>query len=72
MVLIDGEEFTNEAWEVIDDALKVANILQQKAEIEHLLKAFLEQNQGLVPHVLIEVSIDYTCLLKITTEFINS
>lgn len=72
MVLIDGEEFTNEAWEVIDDALKVANILQQKAEIEHLLKAFLEQNQGLVPHVLTEVSIDYTCLLKITTEFINS
>lgn len=31
-VLIDSEEFTNEVWETISDALKVANICSKNEE----------------------------------------
>ncbi|KAM7479182.1 hypothetical protein LguiA_027395 [Lonicera macranthoides] len=71
LVMIDSEKFTKEAWEAIAYALKMAASMQQKAETEHLMRALLEQKQGLVSCVLNEVSIDIALLLKITNEFIQ-
>ncbi|KAM7522206.1 hypothetical protein LguiA_012108 [Lonicera macranthoides] len=71
LVMIDSEKFTKEAWEAIAYALKMAASMQQKAETEHLMRALLEQKQGLVSCVLNEVSIDIALLFKITNEFIQ-
>ncbi|KAM7511059.1 hypothetical protein LguiB_009934 [Lonicera macranthoides] len=71
LVLIDSEKFTKEAWEAVAYALEMAASMQQKVETEHLMRALLEQKQGLVSRVLNEVSIDIALLLKITNEFIQ-
>ncbi|KAM7485711.1 hypothetical protein LguiA_001720 [Lonicera macranthoides] len=71
LVMIDSEKFTKEAWEAIAYALKMAASMQQKAETEHLMRALLEQKQGLVSCVLNEVSIDIALFFKITNEFIQ-
>ncbi|XP_059640935.1 chaperone protein ClpB4, mitochondrial-like [Cornus florida] len=69
---VNNSEFTEMAWEGIVNALDAAKISkQQMVESEHLMKALLEQKDGLARRIFTKAGIDNTSVLQATDEFIS-
>lgn len=65
-------EFTEMAWEGIVDAVDAARVSkQQVVETEHLMKALLEQKDGLARRILTKAGLDNTSVLQATDDFIS-
>ncbi|CAK9270809.1 unnamed protein product [Sphagnum jensenii] len=65
-------EFTEMAWQAITAAVDVArDSKQQVVEPEHLMKALLEQRNGLARRIFAKAGIDNTALLQATERFIE-
>lgn len=61
------------AWQAIVASVDVAReSKQQIVEAEHLLKALLEQRNGLARRIFAKVGVDNTSLLQATERFIQS
>lgn len=61
------------AWEGIIGAVDAARMCkQQVVESEHLMKALLEQKDGLARRIFTKAGIDNTTILQTTDEFISS
>nr|CAD1823114.1 unnamed protein product [Ananas comosus var. bracteatus] len=70
---INQGEFTEMAWEGIIGAVDAARMCkQQVVESEHLMKALLEQKDGLARRIFTKAGIDNTTILQTTDEFISS
>ncbi|KAK9101797.1 hypothetical protein Sjap_019051 [Stephania japonica] len=68
---INQSEFTEMAWESLLGAVESARISrQQVVESEHLMKALLEQKDGLARRVFTKAGLDNTSVLQATDEFI--
>lgn len=60
------------AWEGIVDAVNAARLSkQQVVETEHLMKALLEQKDGLARRIFAKAGADNTSVLQATDEFIS-
>lgn len=69
---ITQQEFTDKAWQAIVAAPEIASEYQQQiVETEHLLKALLEQPNGLARRVISKAGSDATRLLDKTDAFIR-
>ncbi|MQL75935.1 hypothetical protein Taro_008323 [Colocasia esculenta] len=69
---VSPSDFTEMAWEGIVDAVEAARqSKQQVVESEHLMKAFLEQKDGLARRIFTKAGIDNTSLLQATDQFIS-
>ncbi|KAK1352377.1 Chaperone protein ClpB3, chloroplastic [Heracleum sosnowskyi] len=69
---ITQEEFTEMAWQAIVSSPEVAKENKhQIVETEHLLKALLEQKNGLARRIFSKAGVDNTRLLEATDKFIN-
>ncbi|KAL1809609.1 hypothetical protein ACET3Z_026599 [Daucus carota] len=69
---ITQEEFTEMAWQAIVSSPEVAKENKhQIVETEHLLKALLEQKNGLARRIFTKAGVDNTRLLEATDKFIN-
>ncbi|KAJ6849754.1 chaperone protein ClpB3, mitochondrial [Iris pallida] len=69
---IKQEDFTEMAWEGIVRAIGIASESnQQIVESEHLMKALLEQKDGLARRIFTEAGIDNTLVLQTTDQFIS-
>ncbi|CAN6539489.1 unnamed protein product [Malus baccata var. baccata] len=65
-------EFTEMAWEGIVGAVDAArNSKQQVVESEHLMKALLEQKDGLARRIFTKAGLDNTTVLQATDDFID-
>uniref|UniRef100_A0A0E0CGR0 Clp R domain-containing protein n=1 Tax=Oryza meridionalis TaxID=40149 RepID=A0A0E0CGR0_9ORYZ len=65
-------EFTEMAWEGVVGAVDAARTSkQQVVEAEHLMKALLEQKDGLARRIFSKAGIDNTSVLQATDEFIS-
>ncbi|KAI6680331.1 hypothetical protein NL676_034212 [Syzygium grande] len=65
-------EFTEMAWEGIVGAVDAARVSkQQVVETEHLMKALLEQKDGLARRVLTKAGLDNTSVLQAVDDFIS-
>lgn len=65
-------EFTEMAWEGIVGAVDAAkNSKQQVVESEHLMKALLEQKDGLARRIFAKAGVDNTSVLHATDDFIS-
>ncbi|KAJ0091474.1 hypothetical protein Patl1_12570 [Pistacia atlantica] len=65
-------EYTEMAWEGIVGAVDAARVSnQQVVESEHLMKALLEQKDGLARRIFTKAGIDNTSVLQATDEFIS-
>lgn len=65
-------EFTEMAWEAIVGAVGAARVSkQQVVETEHLMKALLEQKDGLARRILTKVGLDNSSVLQSVDEFIS-
>ncbi|EEE56444.1 hypothetical protein OsJ_05634 [Oryza sativa Japonica Group] len=65
-------EFTEMAWEGVVGAVDAARMSkQQVVEAEHLMKALLEQKDGLARRIFSKAGIDNTSVLQATDEFIS-
>ncbi|GJM90398.1 hypothetical protein PR202_ga06675 [Eleusine coracana subsp. coracana] len=65
-------EFTEMAWEGIVGAVDAARLSKQQiVESEHLMKALLEQKDGLARRILSKAGLDNTSVLQATDEFIS-
>ncbi|KAL6629065.1 hypothetical protein ACP70R_028830 [Stipagrostis hirtigluma subsp. patula] len=65
-------EFTEMAWEGIVGAVDAARLSKQQiVESEHLMKALLEQKDGLARRIFSKAGIDNTSVLQATDEFIS-
>jgi ATP-dependent Clp protease ATP-binding subunit ClpB len=72
VVQIEQGEFTEMAWQAITAAVDVArDSKQQVVEPEHLMKALLEQRNGLARRIFAKAGIDNTALLQATERFIE-
>lgn len=61
------------AWEAIIGAVDAARLSkQQVVETEHLMKALLEQKDGLARRIFTKAGIDNTTVLQATDQFISS
>ncbi|KAK8916914.1 hypothetical protein KSP39_PZI022418 [Platanthera zijinensis] len=70
---IDHGEFTEMAWEAIIGAVDAARAnKQQMVETEHLMKALLEQKDGLARRIFTKAGVDNTTVLQATDQFISS
>ncbi|KAK3025426.1 hypothetical protein RJ639_040974 [Escallonia herrerae] len=68
---INDSEYTEMAWEGIVGAVEIArDCKQQVVESEHLMKALLEQKDGLARRIYTKVGVDNTSVLQATDEFI--
>ncbi|KAL4181816.1 hypothetical protein AMTRI_Chr12g239350 [Amborella trichopoda] len=68
---INQSEFTEMAWEGLIDAVEAARQnKQQIVESEHLMKAILEQKDGLARRIFTKAGIDNTSVLQATDQFI--
>ncbi|KAL1205904.1 Chaperone protein ClpB3 [Cardamine amara subsp. amara] len=66
------QEFTEMAWQSIVSSPDVAKEnKQQIVETEHLLKALLEQKNGLARRIFSKIGVDNTKLLEATEKFIQ-
>ncbi|GKB33209.1 chaperone protein ClpB4, mitochondrial [Tanacetum coccineum] len=66
-----NKDYTEMAWEGIEGAINAAlSNKQQKVESEHLLKALLEQKDGLARRILTKAGLDNTSVLQATDDFI--
>lgn len=64
-------EFTEMAWEGILGAVDAARVSKQQiVESEHLMKALLEQKDGLARRVFTKTGLDNTSVLQATDDFI--
>ncbi|XP_004293242.1 PREDICTED: chaperone protein ClpB3, mitochondrial [Fragaria vesca subsp. vesca] len=64
-------EFTEMAWEGIIGAVEAARVSkQQVVESEHLMKALLEQKDGLARRIFTKAGLDNTSVLQATDDFI--
>ena len=64
-------EFTEMAWEGILGAVEAARVSkQQVVESEHLMKALLEQKDGLARRIFTKAGVDNTTVLQATDDFI--
>eukprot|EP00268_Persea_americana_P034549 TRINITY_DN34176_c0_g1_i3.p1 TRINITY_DN34176_c0_g1~~TRINITY_DN34176_c0_g1_i3.p1 ORF type:complete len:934 (-),score=233.66 TRINITY_DN34176_c0_g1_i3:263-3064(-) len=69
---INQTEFTDMAWEGILGAVDAARLSkQQVVESEHLMKALLEQKDGLARRIFTKAGIDNTSVLQATDQFIS-
>ncbi|GAY52762.1 hypothetical protein CUMW_144470 [Citrus unshiu] len=69
---ITQQEFTDMAWQAIVSSPDVAKENKhQIVETEHLLKALLEQKNGLARRIFSKVGVDNTRLLEATEKFIQ-
>ncbi|CAL5388183.1 unnamed protein product [Camellia sinensis] len=69
---ITQQEFTDMAWQSIVSSPEVAkDNKHQIVETEHLMKALLEQNNGLARRIFSKVGVDNTRLLEATDKFIQ-
>lgn len=60
------------AWEGIVGAVDAARISkQQVVQSEHLMKALLEQKDGLARRILTKAGVDNTSVLQATDDFIH-
>ncbi|RWR77248.1 ClpA/B family [Cinnamomum micranthum f. kanehirae] len=71
-VVITQQEFTEMAWQAIVSSPEVAKESKhQIVETEHLMKALLEQKNGLARRIFSKAGIDNTRLLEATDKFIQ-
>ncbi|XP_058067607.1 chaperone protein ClpB3, mitochondrial [Magnolia sinica] len=69
---VNQTEFTDMAWEGIIGAVDAARLSkQQVVESEHLMKALLEQKDGLARRILTKAGIDNSSVLQATDQFIS-
>ncbi|XP_008796927.2 chaperone protein ClpB3, mitochondrial [Phoenix dactylifera] len=69
---INQGEFTEMAWEGIIGAVEAARLCKQQiVESEHLMKALLEQKDGLARRIFSKAGIDNTSVLQATDQFIS-
>lgn len=69
---INPSDYTEMAWEGIAGALDAAKISrQQVVESEHLMKALLEQKDGLARRIFTKAGLDNTSVLQATDDFIS-
>jgi ATP-dependent Clp protease ATP-binding subunit ClpA len=69
---ITQQEFTEMAWQAIVSSPEVAKENKhQIVETEHLLKALLEQKNGLARRIFSKVGVDNTQLLEATDKYIQ-
>ncbi|KAK4747086.1 hypothetical protein SAY87_026123 [Trapa incisa] len=69
---INPSEFTEMAWEGIVGAVDAARVSkQQVVETEHLMKALLEQKDGLARRILTKAALDNSSVLQSVDEFIS-
>lgn len=69
---ISQGEFTEMAWQAVVASLDVAKeSKQQIVETEHLLKALLEQRNGLARRIFSKAGVDNTSLLQAAERFIQ-
>ncbi|XP_057959540.1 chaperone protein ClpB4, mitochondrial [Malania oleifera] len=69
---ISQSEFTEMAWEGVVGAVDAArNSRQQVVESEHLMKALLEQKDGLARRIFTKAALDNTSVLQATDDFIS-
>lgn len=69
---INQGEFTEMAWQAIVASPDVAKeSKQQIVETEHLMKALLEQRNGLARRIFAKAGVDNTSLLQATERFIQ-
>lgn len=69
---ITQQEFTEMAWQAIVSSPEVAKENKhQIVETEHLMKALLEQKNGLARRIFSKVGVDNTQLLEATDKFIQ-
>ena len=69
---IDQSEFTEMAWQAVVASPEVAKESKhQIVETEHLMKALLEQRNGLAQRIFAKANIDNTELLQATEKFIQ-
>ena len=69
---IAQQEFTEMAWQSIVSCPEVAKENKhQIVETEHLMKALLEQKNGLARRIFSKVGVDNTRLLEATDRFIQ-
>jgi ATP-dependent Clp protease ATP-binding subunit ClpB len=71
-VQINQAEFTEMAWQAIVASPDVAKeSKQQIVETEHLMKALLEQRNGLARRIFAKAGVDNTTLLDATDRYIQ-
>lgn len=69
---ITQSEFTEMAWQAIVSSPEVAKENKhQIVETEHLMKALLEQKNGLARRIFSKVGVDNTRLLEATDKYIQ-
>lgn len=69
---INNSEYTEMAWEGIVGAVDAARTSkQQVVETEHLMRALLEQKDGLARRIFTKAGLDNTSVLHATDEFIS-
>lgn len=69
---INQSEFTDMAWEAIVGSVDAARqSKQQVVETEHLMKALLEQKNGLARRIFTKAGLDNTSVLQATEQFIS-
>lgn len=69
---INNSEFTEMAWDGVLGAVDAAkNNKHQVVETEHLMKALLEQKDGLARRIFTKAGVDNTTLLQSTDNFIS-
>ncbi|XP_078438980.1 chaperone protein ClpB3, mitochondrial-like [Wolffia australiana] len=69
---VSQSDFTDMAWEGILGAVEAARQnKQQVVESEHLMKALLEQKDGLARKIFTKAGIDNTSVLQATDQFIS-
>lgn len=60
------------AWEGMVDAVDAARLSKQQiVESEHLMKALLEQKDGLARRIFTKAGLDNTSVLQATDDFID-
>ena len=65
-------EYTEMAWEGLLGAVNAArDSKQQVVESEHLMKALLEQKDGLARRIFTKAGLDNTSVLQATDDFIS-
>lgn len=65
-------EFTEMAWDGLVGAVDAARVgNQQIVESEHLMKALLEQKDGLARRIFTKAGLDNSSVLQATDEFIS-
>ncbi|XP_057863628.1 chaperone protein ClpB2, chloroplastic isoform X2 [Cryptomeria japonica] len=69
---ITQQNFTEMAWQAVVSAPEVAKESKhQIVETEHLMKALLEQRNGLARRIFAKLGVDNTTLLQVTDRFIQ-